>query len=294
MRFIEKEIKFLDYIAGSGGPLRPRDLIHMLGLHPKTVSVVLTLLQDKGLVERKNGYIVLARSEPAESFKRLYYAHRASPFQDILAYGRADLLSKLDQSQKGVEELSRETGIPRKTIYYYLKDLQRIGIVKKSKSGKKGLYSFNNIFWGELKDFVTSLQEYQEKQLISREALLIKSYRDGILFKSISNQDATPTSFSAYGLYSIDLDLRDNYYFLPKRNLSIADVFLHSLDCAEDSSHRLFCILFYLKNKDKLELENIRHPMMKEIGAVLKGETVAGYPTLDDILDRAELYDIKF
>ncbi len=233
----------------------------------------------------------LARSQPAESFKKLYYAHRASPFRAILAYGRADLISKLDQSAKGVEELSLETGIPQKTIYYYLKYLQRLGIVRKSKSGKRGLYSFNFLFWGELKDFVISLQEYQEKRLIPREALLIKSYRDGILFKSISDLDATTTSFSAYGQYGIELALRDNYYILPKRDLSIADVFLHSLDCAEDLAHRLFCILFYLKNKDKLE--SIKHPMMKEIEAVLQGGMVKGYPTLDDIKDRAELYDIE-
>ena len=220
-------------------------------------------------MERDNGRIVMARSQPAESFKRLYYAHRASPLRVILAYGRADLIIKLDQSPKDVEELSWETGIPKKTIYHYLKDLIHLGIVRKSKSGKRGLYSFNFLFWEELKDFVVSLQEYQEKRLIPREALLIKSYRDGILFKSISDQDATPTSFSAYKQYGIELALRDNYYILPKRDLSIADVFLHSLDSAEDLAHRLFCILFYLKNKDKLE--GIKHPMIKEIEAALLG-----------------------
>lgn len=291
MRFTEKEIEFLDHIAGFEGALRPRDLIQTFSLHPKTVSVILTRLQNKGLVERENGRIMLARSQPAESFKRLYYAHRASPLQIILSYGRADLLDKLDLSAKSVEVLSQETGIPQKTVYYYLKYLLHLGIVRKIRNGKRGLYSFNSIFWGELKDFVTSLQEYQETQLLPREALLIKSYRDSILFKSISKLDATPTSFSAYGQYGIELALRDNYYILPKRELSIADVFLHSLDCAEDLAHRLFCILFYLKNKDKLE--RIKHPMMKDIEAILQDGRVKGYPTLDDIKDRAEVYDIE-
>jgi Mn-dependent DtxR family transcriptional regulator len=78
MRFIEKEIEILDYIASSEGAIRPRDLRCAFSLHPKTISGVLTRLQNKGLVERKNGHIVLARSQPADSFKRLYYAHRAS------------------------------------------------------------------------------------------------------------------------------------------------------------------------------------------------------------------------
>jgi predicted transcriptional regulator len=292
MRFIDKEIEFLDYIAAKEGAVRPRDLRHAFSLHPKTVSDVLTRLQNKGLVERDGGLIALSRSQPAESFKRLYYAHRASPFHLILAYGRADLLNKLDQRAKDVKELSRETGIPQKTIYYYLKNLLSLAIARRSKRGKRGLYSFNSTYWGELKDFVTSLHEYQERLLIPREALLIKGYRDGILFKSIKRLDATPTSFSAYWLYGIDLDLRDNYYILPKRKLSPAEVFLHSLDCADDLSHRLFCILFYLKNRS--ELEGIEHPLMKEIDAVLQGVTIKGYPALEDIKDRAELYDIEF
>jgi hypothetical protein len=164
--------------------------------------------------------------------------------------------------------------------------------VRRGKSGRRGLYFFNTLFWGELKDFLISLQEYRENRLIPREALLIKGYRDGILFKSIIRLDATPTSFSAYEQYGIEFSFRDNYYILPERTLSIGDVFLHSLDCADDLSHRMFCILFYLKNKSKLEI--IHHPVMNEIEAVLRGETVKGYPDLEDIKDRAEMYDFKF
>lgn len=41
-----------------------------------------------------------------------------------------------------------------------------------------------------------------------------------MLFKSIRLQDATPTFVSAYGDHGIELSLRDNYYALPKRELS--------------------------------------------------------------------------
>jgi hypothetical protein len=72
------------------------------------------------------------------------------------------------------------------------------GMISRSKHGKAHLFSFNYIVWPELKEFVTSLQEYQVLRLVPREALLIKSYGDSVLFKSIRPQDATPTSFSAY------------------------------------------------------------------------------------------------
>jgi len=104
-------------------------------------------------------------------------------------------------------------------------------------------------------------------------------------------QDATFTSFSSYMDYGIELGLRDNYYTLPKRELSIEEIFIHSLDSAEDRSQKLFCILFYLRNRDKLR--SVLHPMMKDIEAVLQGEKVKGYPSLEDVEDRTEMYGIE-
>ena len=68
------------------------------------------------------------------------------------------------------------------------------------------------------------------------------------------------------------------------------EIFIHSLDSAWESSQKLFCILFYLKYKDKLL--DLDHPMIKDIDAVLQGERIRGYPTLEDIEDRTDLYDI--
>jgi predicted transcriptional regulator len=291
MRFSESEIEALMLVAGSERALHPRDLSMALNLRPETLSRVVTGLVDKGLLEREGKEIALARTPAAEAFKRLYFAHRASPFPLLLADRRVDLLSRIESAQKSVEMLERETDIPKKTIYRYLKDFLHLGIVKRSKEGRAYLYSFNFILWPEIKDFVTFLLEHQALRLVPREGLLIKSYGDSVLFKSLRSQDATPTSFSAYGDYGIELGLRDNYYTLPKRELSIQEVFIHSLDSAGEFSQRLFCILFYLKNRDKLEA--IDHSMMKDLKAVLQGERIKGYPTLEDIEDRTDLYDIK-
>ena len=48
--------------------------------------------------------------------------------------------------------------------------------------------------------------------------------------------------------------------------------------------------LIYLKNREKLEA--VEHPMMKDLKAVLQGKMISGYPTLEDINEKAELYDI--
>jgi predicted transcriptional regulator len=291
MRFSETEVEALVLVADSKQTLRAGDLSRALNLRPETLSRVTTALVNRGLLEREGKEIAMARTPAAETFKRLYFAHRASPFPLLLADKRAHLLSRIEDEQKSVEDLAEKTGIPRKTIYRYLKDFLHLGAVKRSKKGRAYLFSFNYIIWKDLKDFVTALFDYQALRLIPREALLIKSYGNSVLFKSLRSQDATLTSFSVYEDYGVELGLRDNYYTLPKRELSIQEIFVHSLDSAEDHRQRLFCMLFYLKNRDKLG--GVEHPMMKDLKAVLQGERIRGYPTIEEIEDKADLYGIK-
>jgi predicted transcriptional regulator len=292
MRLSSNEIKALVYVIESEGAFYRNELIKALGLHPETVSRVVTRLVNRGLVARLNDEIILARTSPAEAFKKLYYARRASPFHQLLADRRIDLLFALDRRPKSVEVLSDETGFELETIYRYLKDFIHLGVVTRTKKSRAFLYSFNYLLWADLKDFVTSLLVYCAWNLVPQKALLIKSYGGSVLFKSLRKRlNATPTSFSVFGEYGIKLGMRDYYYTLPKRELSIKEIFIHSLDSAEDLRQRLFCILFYLKYKDKLE--DVEHPMMEEIKAVLKGEKIKGYPSVEDIKERATLYEIK-
>jgi len=82
-------------------------------------------------------------------------------------------------------------------------------------------------------------------------------------------------SFSAYEDYGIELVLRITTTHFPERAVH-QEVFIHSLDSAGEFSQKLFCVLFYLKNRGKLEA--IDHPMMKDLKAVLQGERIKGYP----------------
>lgn len=291
MHLSENEVCALIHIIRSEEPANPRALKRELGLLKGSISRIITRLQDKGLVERAKGEILLASTPPAQAFKRLYYTHRASPLQELLSGRRVELLSRLGQSPKSLELLAAETGISSDSVYYHLQGFRSFGIVSRSKKGKAYLYSFNFILWSELKDFATALLEYQVLRLVPREALLIRSYGTSVLFKSMRPQNAAPTSFSAYAEHGIGLGLRDNYYTLPKRELSIGEIFIHSMDSAESISQRLYCILFYLKNREALE--GIQHPMMDSIRAVLRGELINGYPSLEEIEEQAELYAIQ-
>jgi predicted transcriptional regulator len=291
LRLSENQVLASIIITRSKARVNPQTLQEELGVLKGSISRIITALLDIGLVERAGGEILLAGTPPSEAFKRLYYSHRATPLQDILSGRRVELLSWLDSQPKSLEALAEETGISSDTIYYYLQGLRPFGIVNRSKHGKAYLYSFNYIIWKDLKDFVTTLLDFQVLRLVPRDALPLKSYGDSVLFKSLRTQDATPTSFSAYSEHGIKLGLRDNYYTLPRRDQSIEEVFIHSLDSAEDLRQRLFCILFYLKNKEALK--KVQHPIIESFRAVLSGVQVKSYPSLEEIEEQAELYGIQ-
>lgn len=287
----ENEVRLLIEVIRSEGTLEPRDLAAALNVEVTSIYKIITRLERKGLIDREFSRIVPSISQQAQSFKNLYYTHHTSPFERILVGERINLLFNVNQVPKSVEELSSASGIPKPSIYHFLRDFIKLGIVRKTK--KRGVafkYSFNYTIWGELKEFLAHLIEIESLTKVPTGGLLIKDYGDNVLFKSIRQLDATPTSFSAYGNYGISLFFMkiSNYYTLPKRELSIRDVFIHSLDSADEIQDKMLCILFYLRNRHKLK--NIKHLMMKDIRLILRHKHIKGYPTYEEVMDRMNVY----
>lgn len=109
------------------------------------------------------------------------------------------------------------------------------------------------------------------------------------MFSNKAKQDAALTAFSAYE--GIKLLLPTNYYYLPKRKLSKKEVFTHSLYVAEKEKtirHLTYIALFYIKFKIQCS-----HPIISTIKDILNGKTIKGYPTLKEIKEKADVYDIR-
>ena len=67
---------------------------------------------------------------------------------------------------------------------------------------------------------------------------------------------------------------------------------MHSIYVAEQEKNVndiIFIALFYAKFKTTF---GIKHPVLTNIKAILSGENIKGYPTHDEIRDRARVYDI--
>lgn len=195
---------------------------------------------------------------------------------------------------KTIAELEKETRLKKSIIYKKIKQATDISVVIKKEHTR---YVINEKIWIDLKRFLEEYKKFEETtdpRIPANSIIYYKNDKE-IIFSNNETLDATPTGFSAYKFYGIKLLLPTTYYYLPKKNLSKKSVFIHSLHVTEketDIRHITYLSLFYKKHKD--ELSSITHPILTNIRQVLKGKDIKGYPSLEEIKEKADVYDIGF
>ena len=194
--------------------------------------------------------------------------------------------------KRTIPDIQKQSSYKKSIIYQKIKQAIHLSIIKKSNSS----YQLNQKIWPNLVTFLKELNTY-EKNIDPRVPVSSKIYyktNDEILFSNKLDLDATKTAFSVYENYGIRLLLPTNYYILPKQEVSLKNILIHSLILTEiDNSIRNITnlSLFYLKHKQ--HLQPIHHPIIKNIKKILEGKTIKGYPTKEGIKEKAEIYDIK-
>ena len=191
-----------------------------------------------------------------------------------------------------VSEIIKETGIKRSTIFYKLKEATKNSFINTTEEK----YFFNEKIWPKVREFLIELKKHEETtdKRIPAGAVIYFKNKDEIVFSTKIECDAALTGFSAYENFGIKLLTVDYTYYLPKKTLTKKEVFLHSLYRAEkegDARDYTLTALFYLKHKN--DLIEIKHEIIDNINKVLQGEKIKYYPSLAEIKDRADVYDIK-
>ncbi len=194
---------------------------------------------------------------------------------------------------KTVIDVVHETGFKKSTVYNKIKQgIQISAIVQKDNN----TYLLNEKLWDDLRDCLTEIKKFEQTtdpRIPANSTLYYKNPKE-IVFSNTAEINATLTGFSAYKNYNIALLLPTHYYYLPNKTLSKRDVFLHSLyitEKEENIRHLTYIALFYIKYSD--EVRQIQHRFLENIKHILNGKTIKGYPTLKDIKEKAEVYDIR-
>jgi len=247
-------------------------------------------LIEKNLIDFSNGKIIARRIPHVNLLLQLLMNY--PNIIALLSDSGVTILTQLIK-EKTVSNIEERTRLKKSIIYQKIKQSVEKSIVIK-KGEKK--YVINKNIWPDLKEFLTEYERYS-KTVDIRIPINSKIYykkKEEIIFSNKGKIDASLTAFSSYEKYGIKLMLTKNYYYLPKKVLTKKDIFLHSLCIAEkDKNVRniTFVCLFYLKyNKDFLKVKN---PILENIKKVLEGKYLKGYPTRDEIIEKAKVYDIK-
>ncbi len=253
---------------------------------PKQIYENIKILISKSLVKRQRGQI-----EPTKSLQTtllLQLISDAPNIKDLIKNSGIEILQTLFES-KTINDISKETRLRKSKNYRKLKKAHNRSTIRKE--GKK--YRLNEKIWGKLVDFLKETKKIEEMTdpRIPVSSTIYHKRKNKIVFSCKEKFNAEETAFSAYKKHGIKLLLTKNYYTLPIKKLTKREIFLHSLYATEkdkNTRHIIFVALFYLKHKI-----NISHPILNKIKKALKGERVPGYPSLEEMKDRAEVYGIK-
>lgn len=286
MELTKAEILLLEQIAK--GNKEVKSLALALNVKTRRIYTIIHNLEKKSFVEK---FEKAVKPKEALHIKMLLELLVTYPnLNPAISESGIPILTALLKVST-IDEISQETGFKKTTIYSKLTEARKRSIVKKTKNR----YKLNEKIWNKLIEFLVELNKYESMidKRIPIGATIYYKKNEEIIFSSKEKIDAKKTAFSAYENYGIKILTIKNYYYLPKKELTKEDILKHSLLIAEkekDISKLIFIALFYAKFKH--ELKN-KHEILVNINAVLAKGKINGYPSYQEIKERAELYDIK-
>ena len=287
MKLSKTELKLLEQIAQ--GNKNVKEIAKALNKSKFQIYRSGQKLIKKDFLSLSNGIYEPVKSTHASMLVQLLvdFPSLVKPLSD----SGLDILTCLLEP-KSVTQLIQESNVKRTQVFKKIKEANGISLLKSTKNN----YALNDKLWNNLVEFIKELKKYEQTTDSRIPASSIIYHKDGekIIFSNKETVDATSTAFSRYEDYGIELGLLRNYYYLPKSKLSIKDILLHSLCVAQKENeirYIIFIALLYAKYKSKLS--HIKHPILQNIDKIFEGEQIPRYPSLDEIKDRAQVYDIQ-
>lgn len=251
-------------------------------------------LIDNKLFEKSNGSYLLSYKNP-----KIPLINKLSTRFDL-----AKLL--LDSNEKvfrtlceprRLSELVRLTKLSEVTVFRSLEGMMETGAVQR----EDGLYKLVS---DELLQLSRILYEEHLRDKLKPYSELIFDNGEFVLIRVPSGREETGTltGFSVYGSYGITIHPAYDYYVQGVQKVGIEEVFVHSLVSAENKLERTHCALFYVANRDKIDLQKVRELVRRfnierhwlELQNYIMGMTFSQdlFLPRKEFEERARLYDV--
>ena len=288
MWFSQTELKALSEV-GKGDASVER-IAKALNIGHAQMYRVIQSLAQKGILTVQKGILVPYRKTHVNM---LLTTLARAPQLSVPLSGTGFQMYTTVIEPKTLSQLEKETSLHKTTLIKKINQGNRISLLLH----KEKMYRVNEKVWPQVRECLIEFRKYEESidPRVPVNATIYFKNKNEIVFSSKEELDAVLTAFSAYENFGIKLYNVTYFYYLPKKKLTAEEVFQHSLYVTEKNPEEIryiiFLALFYLKNRKKLA--HTQHPILEKIKRTLYGEKFGGFPSLQEIKDRAAVYDLE-
>ncbi len=281
----------------------PKQLMHIVDLE-KTQFYDLV----KGLIARD----YLEKRDSAIRFKS---NAKSILFKDVAS--RYDVEKLLHDSNEVVfynltepktpEEIQRFTNLSLRTVERAVSELASIGAIKKSKKNRLIQLDRTN---EPLYLFAQNLKKENERRQIEEYAEVIYQNHLAVIKKVPKGKlaEGELTGFSLFTDYGIEYHTTHDYYVKQEVPLKLEEVLIHAVITGaagkdKDRNAMTMAILLYLKNRDKMNLLDIRSVARRygvidiwlDVESFVSGNEIKNvdlFSPREEFVEKAQLYDI--
>jgi hypothetical protein len=226
----------------SGG-MKLADLRAAAGRSRVSVYLSIKKLKASSILEEKDGVTQLVGGDFSDSVRAL--ASEGFVLDSLIGERMLVLESFLEG--KSIERVAVECSISSPSVYKYVKELK---ILLERSDGVYKLREDNP----NLRRLASVMKEKRENAL---ETFQIWSSVDGKLLKTKGRLEGALTAFSRFPDYKIPVSSGYDYYFVPKKELEMEEIFVHSIRCAEGEDSYSKVREFFIKNSRLLDVFSI-------------------------------------
>lgn len=287
MELSKTELKLIEELGK--GVKTPKELAYAIKKNISQTYASLKILENKGIVTRKRNHADLDEKAFVRLLAKILISN--PKLINLLSDSGIKILSLLTKPLS-IRELENMSGLKKSMIYRKVKQAVNMSVLRK----EKNKYYLNKEIWAALIEMLNETRLFEETidSRVPADAIIYHKNSHEIIYSTPRKQHACITAFSAYKYYRIKILSPTIYYYLPDKKLSKKEIFIHSLYVAEktkDFRQLTYIALFYLKHKHSLK--TVQHVVLDNIKKILKREKITDYPSIQEIKEKAEQYDIK-
>lgn len=292
MNFSRTELQTLAELAKGNTSINT--VAEALNKSEKHIYRIVQKLEEKDLATLSTGEIVPKKNTLMVRFTRILDSY--PNLIPLLADSGISILISLLEA-KTVEEITKEVDVKKSTVYAFLKKALKISLLKKDGD----LYALNEKLWGDVADLLRKIRDIERllDPRVPYNSVIYYRDRDEVIYSNKYGGDfGKKTGFSVFEKEGIKILLPTTYYYYsekePEKELTKEDIFRHVLYVAEKEPsvrHFIFLALFYCKFEG--ELKDMNHDIVENLKLVLQGERIKGYPSFEEIKEKADMYGIE-